>query len=467
MKRPNVLLISIDTLRADHLSCYGYDKVTTPHLDRLGEEGILFENAYSTAAWTPPAHASMLTGLYPSSHGVVDNHRLRKDIPTLAEVFSKSGYRTAGFVNNSQVGELVGLEKGHETYMEVWRGSKGRSIVRRSMNYLVRNAMEAVGLNDHGAHRTNQLARDWIRENKGHAFYMFIHYIEPHNPINAPYPFKNKYWQNRNRHGIDKNKLYLVAQNPLVCFTNNIRLNREELTALRALYDGEISYIDYKIGELIAFLKKERIYDNTFIIITADHGEHFGEHDLYSHVASLYEPIIHIPLMMKFPEGFNRQARISGLVQLVDIFPTVIETIGLNQEFLRGIQGKSLFRTANDPTYHDYIIAEWEGRIPEFVSERIRNLDEDPIVKKFRETMVMIREGHYKYILKSNGGEELYDLEKDKREENNILEREKEIGKGLRHKVTQWQSSKSELKYEKQSSIDEMTKRNLESLGYL
>jgi arylsulfatase A-like enzyme len=327
--------------------------------------------------------------------------------------------------------------------------------------------MESVGLNDHGAHRTNQLAQDWIRKNKGQAFYMFIHYIEPHNPIDAPYPYKNKYWKNRSGQGIDKDKLYLVAQNPLICFTNNITLNNEELTALRALYDGEINYLDHKIGELIAFLKKERIYDDTFIIITADHGEHFGEKGLYSHVASLYEPIIHIPLMMKYPERFNKRGRISGLVQLVDIFPTVIETTGLNQEFLKGVQGKSLFATDSDPKYHEYIIAEWEGRIPEFVSERIRDLDEDPIVKKFRETMVMIREGNYKYILKSKGGEELYDLENDKREENNILEREKEVGRGLRQKVTQWQSSKREFKYEKQSSIDEITKKNLESLGYI
>jgi len=467
LKRPNVLLISIDTLRADHLSCYGYHKMTTPNIDRIGDEGVIFENAYSTAAWTPPAHASMLTGLYPSRHGVVDNNRLNKNIPTLSEVLLTSGYKTAGFVNNSQVGELVGLEKGHETFVEVWKGTGGMSIVNRGMNYLVRNTKELMGINDHGAERTNQLAQRWIREKKGNSFYMFIHYIEPHNPINAPHPFKNKYWANKNSRSIDKKKLYLVAHNPLFCFTKNIRLNEEEIIALKALYDGEVSYLDHKIGELIEFLKRNHTYDNTLIIVTADHGEHFGEHDLYSHVASLYEPILHIPLIIKYPEWIHKRARISELAQLIDIYPTVIEALDLDPRFLKGVQGTSLFETNKTAKYHDYIIAEWEGRIPDFVMKRMKNSDGDSIVDKFREPMSMIREGRYKYILNSKGREELYDLDNDKREVNNISEKKNEIRKRLREKLTQWQSLNNRVDYEKQSRLDEATKKNLKNLGYM
>lgn len=461
------MLISIDTLRADHLSCYGYHKMTTPNLDRIGDEGVVFENAYSTAAWTPPAHASMLTGLYPSSHGVVDNNRLSKTIPTLAEVLLKSGYKTAGFVNNSQVGELVGFERGHETFVEVWKGTSGMSIARRGMNYLVRNSMELMGINDHGAERTNQLAQRWIRENKGNPFYMFIHYIEPHNPINAPHPFKNKYWDNKNNQNIDKEKLYLVAHNPLICFTNHIRLNEDEIIALKALYDGEVSYLDHKIGELIEFLKRNHTYDQTLIIITADHGEHFGEHGLYSHVASLYEPILHIPLIIKYPEWIDKRARISELAQLIDIYPTVVEALDLDQRFLKGVQGTSLFETNKTAKYHDCIIAEWEGRIPDFVLKRMKHSDGDPIVDKFREPMAMIREGHYKYILNSKGRDELYDLDNDKREVNNISEKKNEIRKRLREELTQWQSLNNRVDYEKQSRLDEATKKNLKNLGYM
>lgn len=467
MKRPNVLLISIDTLRADHLSCYGYHRKTTPNLDHVANDGVIYENAYSTAVWTPPAHASMLTGLYPSFHGAVDDNRLSKNIPTLAEVFLKNSYKTVGFVNNSQVGELVGFERGHETFIEVWRGTGGTPLISRGIKYLIRSAKEVLGVNDHGAHRTNQLARQWIKERKDDSFYMFIHHIEPHNPINPPHPFRNKYFNGRDDQGIDKKKLYLVAHNPLICFTDNIKLNDPEIEALKGLYDGEISYIDYKIGEFVNFLKKEDLYDNTLIVITADHGEHFGEHGLYSHVASLYEPILHIPLIIKYPEGFKKQTRISDLVQLIDIYPTLIEACGLDLTFLANVQGKSLFKKSLTQKDHDYIIAEWEGRIPDFVLKRVQDPRTDSIVSKFRQTMLMIREGSYKYILNSSGIEELYDLDKDRYEGDNIIETKKDIAASLRLKLTQWQSLRVRIEQEKQYSNDEAVRKNLETLGYI
>lgn len=467
MKRPNILLISIDTLRADHVSCYGYHRKTTPNLDQIASEGVLYKNAYSTAAWTPPAHASMLTGLYPSTHGVIDDRRLNRSIPTLAETLLKQGYRTAGFVNNSQVGEFVGLDKGHETFCEIWRGTRPKTAIERGARYLARKTKEVIGASDHGAHKTNVLVKQWLNDNGRKPFYLFIHYIEPHNPIKAPRPFRYKYLD-ENIGKVNERKIELVAYNPLICFTDNIILNEEEKKVLIALYDGEIDYLDKKIGELIEYLKKNNnIYDDTLIIITADHGEHFGEHDLYSHVASLYEPIIHIPLIIKFPEAHKKQGLITGLVQIVDIFPTVMEVIQCEDEFWKEVQGTSLLNTDNDAKCHDYIIAEWEGRIPDFVSRRIRNRELNPLIDQFKEPITMIREGNYKYILHGNGREELYDLGNDRNELNNIFETKIEIGRKLREKAGRWQSLKTDQEYEKQSSMDEITRKNLESLGYL
>lgn len=119
MKKPNIILVSIDTLRADHLSCYGYYKDTTPNIDRIASEGTIFRKNYSTGVWTPPGHASMLTGLYVSEHGVYGDRRLSDSIPTIATVLKENGYQTAGFVNNSQVGELVGLHKGHDMFVRL------------------------------------------------------------------------------------------------------------------------------------------------------------------------------------------------------------------------------------------------------------------------------------------------------------------------------------------------------------
>ncbi|MFQ5802587.1 MAG: sulfatase [Candidatus Methylomirabilales bacterium] len=462
-----MVLISIDTLRADHLSCYGYGRITTPNLDNLGEDGVVYENAYSTAAWTAPAHASMLTGLYPSCHGVVDNCRLSEDIPTLAEILLENGYKTAGFVNNSQVGELVGLGRGHETFIEVWRGTRGDPVVRKSIKYLIRNAKEFMGISDHGADCTNRLVRQWIARNKSRHFYVFIHYVEPHNPINAPYPFKNKYWDKKKIKNIDRRKLRLVAHNPLVCFTDNIRLNEDEINGLKALYDGEVSYMDQKIGEVVEYLKSEGVYDNTLIIVTADHGEHFDEHGLYSHVASLYEPIVHVPLIMKYPAWASKRGRVGKVVQVLDICCAVVEAAGIGRKFLSGAQGRSLAMADVDGRCRDYVVAEWEGRVPYFVLDRMGGLGGEALVRQFREPMVMIRKERYKLIRRASGKEELYDVERDRGELNNIREERREIAGVLSSRLSEWESVNSRVKRERRGAVDGITRKNLESLGYM
>ncbi len=175
--RPNILLISIDTLRADHLSCYGYWRRTSPALDALAADGTRYANAYTNAGWTPPAHASMLTGLFPSQHGVIDTRRLPDAIPTLAAMLASHGYRTVGIVNNSQVGALVGLDRGHDTFHEVWKGHPSHNPIGRGARYLHRQLRGWLGLNDHGAARTNHLAMRWLttQATADKPFYMFLH----------------------------------------------------------------------------------------------------------------------------------------------------------------------------------------------------------------------------------------------------------------------------------------------------
>jgi arylsulfatase A-like enzyme len=181
VKKPNIILISIDTLRYDHLSCYGYCRTTTPRIDQFSGKSVLYNNAYSTAAWTPPAHASMLTGLYPSQHGVIDQNHLPPEIPTLAKILRKNGYHTCGFVNNSQVGEMVGFNDGHDDYYEIWQGLQRNQFYKR----LKSKYLTLRGYADNGAFYTNQKIKYWINKkwNQQKSFYMFIHYIEAHNPV--------------------------------------------------------------------------------------------------------------------------------------------------------------------------------------------------------------------------------------------------------------------------------------------
>ncbi|MCD6099139.1 MAG: sulfatase [Candidatus Marinimicrobia bacterium] len=466
MKRPNIILISIDTLRADHLSCYGYHRETTPNIDRIAEGGVLFKNAYSTAVWTPPAHASMLTGLYPSQHGVVDQNKLDKNIPTIAEVLQRNGYRTAGFVNNSQVGALVGLDRGHDDFFEVWRGISAKDVLGR----VVRKVTKLRGVSDNGAEKTNQLVLKWLQKNRSdfQPFYLFIHYIDVHNPLKAPYPFRFRYLTKSVRKNVDMKKIWKVAHNPLICFTDQIELTTEEIEALICLYDEEIAYLDHKIGELLDHLREWKLLDNTLLIITADHGEHFGEHNLYSHVASLYEPVIHIPFIVRYPDIIESGIKIEKIVQLVDIFPTILSVAHINYTVDNGMIGRDLLSVRNSEKYHEYIIAEWEGRIPYFVKKRMQKSKQPINIAIFEHKQMMIRKNNYKYILTSEGKEELYNLSSDASEVNNIINKERKFADFLKIILDKWYTSLREAKHEENpNEIDEDIKKNLEALGYM
>lgn len=472
MNKPNILLISIDTLRADHLSCYGYHRQTTPNIDRLAAEGVLFKNAYSTAVWTPPAHASMLTGLYPSQHGVVANKRLKQDIPTIAEVLAQYDYNTVGFVNNPQVGAFVGLDKGFHQFFEIWKGVTSKNLLVRGCHFLYRNWLALLGIQDDGAKKTNKLVVNWLKSHISDTrpFYIFLHYIEPHNPINAPHPFKKKYVDSKHIDNIGKKKLKKVANNPLVCFTDRLNLNQAEINYLISLYDGEIAYIDTMVGEVIDFLKAKNVLDDTFVILTADHGEHLGEHSLYSHVASLYEPIVHIPLIIRYLRIYKPSQRYEQLVQHIDIFPTILDLLNNNENHLINLAGQSLLPRNGKITIDKKrpIIAEWEGRIPHFVKNRLKVLNK-PQDKEavFLKKLSMIRESNEKYIYCDDGSEELFNLDSDPNEINNLASTNKQRCTNLRDILTRTLKAESSNEEIPETEMDEVVKQRLHGLGYL
>jgi arylsulfatase A-like enzyme len=469
MQRPNVLLISIDTLRADHLSCYGYERETTPNIDRLAAAGARFSRAYSTAVWTPPAHGSMLTGLYPSQHGVVDENRLTDSIAPIAETLSGEGYETLGVVNNSQVGELTALHRGHRTFHEVWRGVKAKTFVERGLRALNRKYLELRGANDHGAKQTTDIARQWI-EQRGSAetpFYMFLHYIEPHNPILAPEPYRYRFADPRAAK-IDRAKVNAVADNPLICYTDPIELTPAENALLEGLYDGEIAYVDSLIGGLMDCLKRSGHYDDTLIILTADHGEHFGEHGMYSHVSSLYEPIVHIPLIVKFPGTDGGPGVCPGLAQLVDIVPTIAHFTGAEPPHAAKLKGRSLNQADAASPGHEFVFAEWEGRIPYFVRKRLIGKDSAAICDRLLAPMTMIRDERYKLIRREDGAEELYDLDGDPQESENLATGHPDVAERLRTTLEQWKAAVSaDSPGSSRYQIDPEIQRHLESLGYM
>jgi len=463
MDRPNILLISIDTLRADHLSCYGYYRKTSPNIDRIASEGTTFFRHYSTGVWTPPGHASMLTGLYVSEHGVHGENRLSEKIPTIASVLRENGYQTAGFVNNSQVGELVGLAKGHDFFVEVWKGFRASSLMGRITRGGIRRIRKIFAHEDMGASRTNRLFKIWLETEKeaGKPFYAFLHYIEPHNPLNPPCRFK-KNFRTLESGSIDKRKVKKIAHNPLSCFVDDLRPTEAEIAFLKALYDGEIAYTDHKIGEIAEILEKNGLYDNTMIIITSDHGEHFGEHGFWSHVASLHEEVLRIPLVIKYPNGPECAKEVEGYTQLIDIFPTVMDIAGVNANI--STSGLSLSYDKKR-SYHEHIFAEWEGRVPFYIKRRLRENGAKTDLRMFKTKMSMVQGPRYKYVLKEDGEENLFDISSgsEKRCELANLSREVRRMRGL---LEEYGSPRTRYTG-KTRSMDDEIKSNLESLGYI
>ena len=300
--RPNastvrsVVLISIDTCRADHLSCYGFDRQTTPNIDTVAKQGTLFTRAHSTNSSTLPAHSSMLTGTNPPYHGVHDNknYRLGDDNVSLAEILCEQGYRTAAFVSTFVLKAQFGLDQGFETYDDQVTGAEGKLFV-----------------NERKAGATNQRALDWLDDHGQEPFFLFLHYFDPHTSYSPPEPFASRYSD--------------------------------------APYAGEIAYTDHCIGQVIEKLKSLGIYDSTLLVITSDHAESLGEHGEPTHTYFIYQSTIHVPLIIKAP-GCAPQQIHEGLVSIVDVAPTVLGLLGITGP--PQIQGRDISRilfTAADP----------------------------------------------------------------------------------------------------------------------
>jgi len=283
--KPNVLLITVDTLRADHLGCYGDKGIRTPAIDALAARGVLFARAFAHTPSTLPSHTNILLGLTPNAHGVHDNSNfiVRKDFLTLAEWLKVQGYATSAFVGAFPLDSRFGLVQGFDVYDDNY-GSQGPT----DMTFVERKADVVVGK-----------ALEWLEGRTG-PWFLWIHLFDPHQPYEPPEPFKSQY------------------------------PNRP--------YDGEIACVDSALGRLFAFLKDGGLEGQTAVIFTADHGESLGEHGESTHGYFAYNATLHVPLILALPGA--KPGRVEANVCHVDIFPTVCGL--LNEKEPRGIQGRSL-----------------------------------------------------------------------------------------------------------------------------
>jgi arylsulfatase A-like enzyme len=293
--KPNVLVVLIDTLRADHLSCYGYARKTSPHMDALAQDGIVCTQLIAQSSWTRPSVATLLTGMYPHVHGAQDRgDLLKKDVPKLADAFEAGGYRSVGFMTNPNCIPYWGFGDEFDRYVDVnsadFEEADDANVVDAAL-------ATAKSLGD----------RPW---------FMYVHTMGPHDPYIPPAPYDTMF----DAAGYD---------NPRWDCDD---ATRKERMALMAQYDGEIAYSDAQLGRLIDHLKEAGAYDNTLILVTSDHGEEFWEHGFEKHGHTLYDELIKVPGILKLPGNRLAGSRRDIQLEMVDLAPTLLALADLPAE---------------------------------------------------------------------------------------------------------------------------------------
>ena len=289
----NIVLFTIDTLRADHLECYGYDRVKTPNINRLASEGILFEHNIVQTPLTLPSHSSIFTGTHPLYHGIRDNGGFYLDEKhiTLAEALKTNGYSTGAFVGAFVLDSRWGLDQGFDYYYDNFDLTKYKSI---SLDSVQRRGDEVL-----------VEAFKWLEKNYQDKFFAWIHLYDPHTPYNPPEPYKTQYKGSRS-----------------------------------GLYDGEIAYVDLLMGDFRNFMEEKNLLDKTLIIFTGDHGESLGEHKESAHGFFIYDSDIRVPLIIRFPENKFQGSVITNQVRSIDIMPTILNILGGRSP--ESVQGESM-----------------------------------------------------------------------------------------------------------------------------
>jgi arylsulfatase A-like enzyme len=318
--RPNVILISVDTLRADRLSLYGYERDTTPFLRRLAGESVVFSRAVSPGTWTLPGHAAMLTGRFPGSLGALDlAGALPQGAVTLAERLSDAGYRTGAVVANaSALDRRLGWGQGFGFYSDEPRRLLGYKPSLTTVLWSFPRPYARTSSPWKTAEQVNQTAFAWLAKEPKGPFFLFMNYMDTHDPYMPPDPWPDRY-PGRQSFLVDPVAAVLRGQRDLT---------KVESLHFRAVYDGAVAYVDDQIGRLVERLAILERLDDTLLIVTSDHGEFLGEHRLFRHEIGPYEPVHRVPLLVRYPNRAHAGVE-QGWVQLVDIMPTVLDVVGL------------------------------------------------------------------------------------------------------------------------------------------
>lgn len=407
---PNVLILSLDTTRADHIGCYGHESAMTPHLDDFARDrAVRFDHAIATVPLTLPSHTSIMTGAYPIFHGIHDNDGFNLDdgVTTLAEILADNGYSTgavvASFPLKSQFNLSQGFDEYNDYFQEDWTSSEIDSRTALSFGFVERTA-----------DRVNAAAFRWLDQQDSAPFFLWMHYFDPHQPYDPPAPYDS-----------------LFPGEP---------------------YDGEIAFTDENFGKILAYLDERGLTEKTIIVVVGDHGESLGDHGEPTHASYIYDPTVRVPLLISTPDSDQATGQVvKRQVGTVDIAPTILDFLGLPRH--PDMQGHSLVADLRSPDSGDShpVLVESHFTQYHFGWAPLRALRTDD----------------FKYILAPTP--ELYDLRSDPAEIHNIASSNPDVLTELDAALDDFvrQRSSTDIGRSVATSVDAETRANLEALGYL
>lgn len=434
----NVILIAIDALRADHLGCYGYERQTSPYIDAFAKEGVLFKNCYVQASWTKPSTASLLTSLYPAVHRTTcPGNALPKEIETLAEILKKEGYLTYGYVANPNLKTIFDFDQGFDFYddylMRDKRYYSAMRIFQRGFPFFKRITGKTFYFSDRdNIVLANKRIIPWLERYKENNFFMYLHYMDPHDPYSPPAPYDKMY----------------------------PHVKRDRNSKNISLYDGEIRFTDEHIGRLFEKLKSLGVYDKSLIVITSDHGEAFGEHNDTRHGRTVYNELLKVPLIIKYPNSVRADTIIEKQVRSIDVLPSILGFLNISHEkSLDGANLSDLLKSNEDGDFCEYVYVDNKYYYKSYVHEGLVKNNEWKYIYTEKSQLRNIEEvGH----------EELYNLIDDPGELNNLIKQDPEISKTMRKKLGFYRQHCEKKKVSpSRVELDEETIRNLKSVGYL
>ncbi|MFO8057079.1 MAG: sulfatase [bacterium] len=455
-KPPNIIFITVDTLRADHLSGFGYERKTSPYLDSLARQGVVFKGMLSHSSNTAPSMASTFTSLYPDTIGMLSNgEKLSGDVLTMAEILGSNGYQTGCIHTNAYLEKKYGFDQGFQFYKSLYPDTKIE--VQRKRLYR--------------ADKVNRAALEWMKEREGDKpYFLYLHYMSTHCPYLPPAPYDIRFDPGFDRtlpdftlvwryiYGKDRVKITPEYEK----IYQETYTDREVLDHMVALYDGEIRYFDDQLKKLLAALRERDLLDNTLVVISSDHGEEFKEHGGLTHGKTVFQEVVHVPLILYFPGRLPEGKEVNTMTRNLDILPTVLDIAGIEPP--GHLEGRSLAplwkKEAATAPETSFAHIEFEGQGTAGMG-----------YAKIEHASVSTNEWRYIRDMLENK-DMLFDRKEDPADENNLAEEHpekvKKFSRQLQHHLNRSQNLKRKLGISDTASpkIDESEKKKLEALGY-